>query len=260
MSSPLFPSLCCKQFRLDDYPGVRDRFNKCISKFGIKYYLLCPEIATRPHLQGILFFEEKLGSNTLQNFRNFWTSWYKTKHQPPSGIKKWQPYSFTNAKKPATLISYVSKEYDETTCITNLTKDQIATVTKWQTKKERKQLVWADLVKKMNEFINSEREINDDNFIIEFTRLHRQIFKRLPFSKNLYYRCAMECGYVTEIEYAALLNVNFNMIRSLQPIKVVKNDQLIKDFNEFKKFKKRENVKHHYYTRNNCQFFPPSGP
>lgn len=121
------------QFRVDlliTKPSYR-LIMEFLHKYGIKYYIVAEEISAlgKEHFQCILWSPIEQNTTKLRN-------WWKGKTSDTA-----QPVSITSAKKIKSLAKYTMKDYHFTT---NLTKDEIKLIGKWEKKLIKK--LWKTLL------------------------------------------------------------------------------------------------------------------
>jgi hypothetical protein len=126
-------------------------FMEWAKKYDCVYYIVGYEISEngKPHLQCIVWFENKVNQTKLRN-------WWKTRC-----AKTKQPVAFASAKKIKNLSKYSMKDKKY---ITNLHNEEIAKIGKWDTP-TKKRAEWNDeLDKKCKEIAESIKDEDYEQF------------------------------------------------------------------------------------------------
>jgi len=114
------------QLRVDLPTTDDDTIQQWITKYNAAYWIIGKEVSSlgKPHIQCIIWFEEKQQMPKLRN-------WWKGKT-----LDTKQPVSFTSAKKITSLAKYTKKDNN---FITNLHPEEIIKIGLWNTKKQKKE-------------------------------------------------------------------------------------------------------------------------
>lgn len=123
----------CYSFRVDYVAEgaltMIKRLREWLKKYSVPHYACVEEVADKTkklHFQSIIWLKTKINEKVKTAMRNWW------------GREKGH-ISFTKAKKPKNLLSYINKTIPDTQegqslktlIITNLTKEQLALAPKW---------------------------------------------------------------------------------------------------------------------------------
>ena len=181
------------------------------------YYFFGHEIGDhteKPHFQGVVWYKEKVTQKQIVSVRNNLRRYCQDNLEKPQGSKKWQPVSFTVARRN-TLASYCTKEHAART--TNLTKEHIAMIPAWKTEKEFKKEKQDKLHDLVTEHIHKNMTYTD--FVRMYGTKYYEVYGNYTCVRSMYIKAARKYEILSMDEFLFKIGV-ISELPGLQEYKI----------------------------------------
>jgi len=216
-------------FRVDlsNNQNSKLQIEEWLDKFNFTHWHGCHEIGTetkKHHFQMVVWREHKYQQNQITQARNWWRN--KTN-------SKTHGVALTSARKVSSLVSYSAKEIEENEkkgeinkIISNLSKEQLINIPKW----ESKTAVKLKNLEKMEKMIKKLGvHLGKNEFCKELNKIYFQIYGKPLMHRNTYIKYLYRYKYMDD---AQILNLIF-------PFGIPGDESLIYEDDNYAKMQKQ---------------------